>query len=103
MLARTLGMTLADLRRRMSVREFRLWSALYDSDPWGPERIDLMLARVAAVVANCHSKKGFTEADFMPEFGGPVFIEADDDLDERLRTQAIKANALMGGTVQQRT
>lgn len=95
-MARTLGLTLADLRRRMTVREFRLWSAFYDLDPWGPERIDLMLARVAAVVANCHSKGGFTEADFLPQFGAPEYVERSD---EELKALAMKANAMMGGEV----
>lgn len=92
----------------MSKREYRLWSAFYDIEPWGPDRIDLMLARVCAVVANCHSKGGFSESDFLPEFGRDVggageFIEPSDELDDRLRTQAIKATALMGGTIQKAT
>jgi hypothetical protein len=91
----------------MSLREYRLWAAFYDLDPWGPERIDLMLARVCAVLANCHSTKGgYSEADFLPQFGDgsrdAEFIEPSDELDERLRMMALKTNALMGGTISKR-
>lgn len=94
MLARTLGCTVEELRGRMTVREFRQHQALYALDPWGPERIDLMLARVAAVVANCHTKGGFTEHDFLPKFRAAEDAERTDD---DLRYTMMKWTALMGG------
>lgn len=87
-------MTLEELRRRMTAREFRQWQALYAIDPWGPERIDLMLARVAAVIANCHTKGGFSEHDFLPKFRATEDAERTDD---DIRYAVMKWNALMGG------
>lgn len=49
-------MTLAELGRRMSVAEFRLWRAEYAREPWGEMRADLRAGTVAATVANYAGK-----------------------------------------------
>lgn len=79
----------------MTMRECRLWSALYDIDPWGPERMELMLAQMCAVIANAHAPKGnFKVGDFLPRFEPEQHVER---TDEELKDLAIKANAIMGG------
>lgn len=90
-------MTLEDLRRRMTLREFCLWSALYDRDPWGPERIEWMLGQLTAVLATCHSTTGtFKPADFIPEYGPVEFVER---TDEELKNIALKVNFMLGGRI----
>lgn len=92
-------MTLEELRARMTAREFRLWQALYAADPWGPERTDLMLGRVAAVIANCLTKGSFTEDDFVLKFnpGRPARAAHAERTDEELKELVMRANANMGG------
>jgi hypothetical protein len=97
-LAPLLGMTVEELRHRMTWREYRLWMARYKSNPWGPERSDLMLAQIAAVIANCHSSgTRFTLQQFLPKFGTRSTKRRKTDAD--LKRLAIKANAMLGGTV----
>lgn len=80
----------------MTVRELRLWAALYDSDPWGQERADLRAGTVAATVANClTTKSSFKASDFMPHFGPRE--EPKPKTHEELKDIVIRMNALMGG------
>lgn len=68
-LAAHLGMTLEELRQRMTAREYRLWIKLYDIDPWGSYRDDFRAGIIAATIANVHSHQHtFSATDFIPQF-----------------------------------
>lgn len=69
-LALALGCTVDEAQERLTWREFRDWCAFYAVDPWGPERNDLAIAQLCALVANAVGGKRFKTADFVPQFGG---------------------------------
>lgn len=72
LLSRTLGRTLGELGRTMSLAEFLLWVREYNRDPWGEERADMRSGIVASTIANVNRGKhtsAFRVADFMPKFG----------------------------------
>lgn len=62
--------TVAEAKRRCTMREFVQWQAYYRLEPFGEERADLRNAIVACVIANAHRGKGrsFRVRDFMPTF-----------------------------------
>lgn len=72
MLAGVGGRTVAEAKRRLTIREFRRWQAFAAVEPFGEERADLRMAIGACVNANIHrakNQKAFKPGDFMPRFG----------------------------------
>lgn len=67
-LARTLGMTVGELGRRMSSSELVEWEASYDLEPWGDARRDLMDAVLTSLVARIGGSKKAQASDFLPKF-----------------------------------
>jgi hypothetical protein len=70
-LALSLGMTLSEVRERISAAELSAWFAYYRLEPWGEERADLRSAIVASNVANSNRDprkrpEPYAPADFMP-------------------------------------
>ena len=64
----TLGMTVADLERRMGASELDEWVKFYGMEPFGPQRDNIHAGLVAATIANAYRKKGsraITFEDFM--------------------------------------
>lgn len=51
-LAALWGCPVAEAQRRIDSREFAEWLAFWRIDPWGPQRADLRIATLAALVAN---------------------------------------------------
>lgn len=49
----------------MSSEELTYWMAFDSISPFGAERDNYHAGVVASTVANCHSKKSFSPADFM--------------------------------------
>lgn len=67
-LALGLGMTISELRLRMTSRELTDWRAYYHLEPFGEERADLRSGIVASTIANVNRGKDvkpFSPADFM--------------------------------------
>ncbi len=88
-------MTVAELRQRMSLREFNQWYELYHSDPFGELREDMRAAHLAWIIVSCHSTKhSLTPNDFMLKFE-----KRREMTDEEIEYQCRKANALLGGKV----
>jgi hypothetical protein len=54
-----LGCTLSELGRRMSAKEFNVWQAEYEIEPWGEERSDLRAGSIvqAALMPHCKNVK----------------------------------------------
>lgn len=68
-LALQIGCTVAELNARISSSELTRWMAFYEMDPWGSWRDNFHFARLCALYANSHSRKGddFKVQDFMYE------------------------------------
>lgn len=62
-------MSLRRAQQEIDSREFAEWVALYTLEPFGPERLDLAAARIAATVAAGASGKSQRLQDHMPDFG----------------------------------
>ena len=58
------GCTLREARQRCDAREFVLWQALWNIEPWGEERADYRSAIIAHTVALCNGGKGLKLDDF---------------------------------------
>ncbi len=54
--------------QEMSARQFDDWQALYVREPWGDERGDMRMARLACAMLQPHTKKRLREADFRFRF-----------------------------------
>lgn len=61
MLARSLGMTVAQLSREMSATEENYWIAEYRARPWGELSNEVHLAQIAQILFNTNAKKGKTK------------------------------------------
>jgi hypothetical protein len=62
------GVTVDELMDRLSFREFTDWQAFASSEPFLPQRVDLMGALVASTIANVNRGKGrraYSITDFM--------------------------------------
>lgn len=64
-LARTIGCTVRELKRRMDIVEFRTWFAAYQLMPWGDDW--LQTGVLAAAVAGPWTKKRLKPDDFIPK------------------------------------
>jgi|TARA_Y100000034_G_scaffold28640_2_gene34441 hypothetical protein len=74
-LALALGMTVAELGRRMSSRELAEWRAFDALEPLGEPRADYRAGVIAATIANVHRGKrtrAFEPKDFMPYMEKPA-------------------------------
>jgi hypothetical protein len=61
-------MTVAELNRRMSSREFGEWMEFYKSEPFGPVRDNLHSGQITAMLYNVNRRKGaraMSAADFL--------------------------------------
>lgn len=90
-------MTVAELGRRMSSREFSAWMEYAEIEPFGSPRDDLRAGEVAAVVANVYRNpkvraEPFTPGDFFPELAPPKPALTEADLRAKLLGWAAKAN-----------
>lgn len=71
-LALRLGRTLEELTLTMSAREFGLWLALYNRDPWDETRGDYQAGLVCSTLANWSGRmlregaKPLSPLEFMP-------------------------------------
>lgn len=70
MIALSMGLTRSELLDRLDVREYTELMALYESNPWGPDRDDM---RTAQLCLQMHRTgfRGFRDpklADFIPRF-----------------------------------
>jgi hypothetical protein len=69
-----LGRSVRECQDTIDSREFSEWMAFYQLEPFGPERLDVGSAIVAATIANVHrgrAARAFKPGDFLPEFGPP--------------------------------
>lgn len=73
-LALRMGMTLAELGRRMSSAELSKWIAFDSIEPIDSDkRSELSAGIVASTLANCHIRRGvqpLRPVDFMPDWDG---------------------------------
>ena len=53
---------MAELEATLSAAELREWAAFYSIDPWGEQRADLRMARIAWAVLQVNSKQPIDEA-----------------------------------------
>jgi hypothetical protein len=63
-----LGSTVGELEQRLSLREYWEWQEFFRLEPPIGERVDLMGALVASILANIHRKQGASQIeidDFM--------------------------------------
>jgi hypothetical protein len=58
-------MTVAELSATMSAREFDQWKEYYQLEPFGQERDNWHMAKLATLYMQAHSKKKVTTDDFM--------------------------------------
>ena len=63
---------MAEMKSRMSAREYNGWMAQYEISPFGPEAEEMRLARLMALLANINRDKNerkdpFTADDFILE------------------------------------
>ena len=81
------------MQERISSRDFAEWMAFYRLEPFGDERDDLRMARLATVISNTiysvwTGKDGpFTEADMMLQFDQ---IQDDDVPDPELVAKKVR-------------
>ncbi len=63
-------MTVREAQERIDAREYALWRAYYETEPFGEERADLRSAIIAVTVANAFRTRGRASkiGDFMPDF-----------------------------------
>jgi hypothetical protein len=64
-LALTLGMTVAELEAKMSVKELDEWAQYYALEPFGEERADYRNALNCLVAAKCNGNKNAKLDDFL--------------------------------------
>ena len=69
-LASHLKMTVREAQDRIDAREYALWRAYYEIEPFGEERADLRAAIIAMTIANVFRGRGrsYKAEDFMPDF-----------------------------------
>jgi hypothetical protein len=60
-----LGCTVAELETTMSAAEYREWIAFYSIDPWGDQRADMRMARLAKTLLLPHTKSEIDPNDFL--------------------------------------
>lgn len=70
-LAAHLGMTVGQVMRTMSVREYSAWRLEYSLRPFGERRADIRSAQICCLLANIHRdttkrKEPYAVSDFMP-------------------------------------
>jgi len=99
LLARTLGcVSRAELYDRLTAEELQEWEALYQIDPWGPERADLRIGILCALLDACHRTKGQPDRpiDYMPYVRALRDNEPTEQSDEAMRTIADQLAAAWG-------
>lgn len=82
-LALALGMTVGELERRLTAREFAEWIEFYRVHPFVTERVDLMGGIVASTIANVNRGKGsrpLKPSDFMPTYDDRPQQMTDDEM-----------------------
>ena len=70
-----MGRSLRETQAAVSAREFTLWAAFYQTEPWGEERADLRAGIIAHTVYAMNRGKGsaaMSPAEFMPQFDRPA-------------------------------
>lgn len=77
-----MGIPIAELQARVSSREFAEYWALYQLDPWGPERDDLRAGIVASTVANVNRDRRKRPRPYTPQEFMPKLVEATADAEE---------------------
>lgn len=63
-------MTVGQMLRSMTLREFAMWRVEYAARPWGERRADMRSAQICALLAEIHRDRDkhpepYTLADFM--------------------------------------
>jgi len=56
-IARTLGLSVAEAQQRIDSREFTLWRAAYEIEPWGEERADIRTAILLRTLVSAQGGK----------------------------------------------
>ncbi len=90
-------MTVRELGRRMDSAELTEWRALYEMEPWGDERRDLMDAQAMSLLAAAHGVKDVKLRDFLLQFD-IVEIEPEPEADE-VQRKAMRLCVAMGGSI----
>lgn len=94
-LALGLGMTLAELERRMSAAEMALWRELWIAEPWGEDRADARMGMICSTLCGCHGVRA-VPGDFVmdrQERYRPEQSEAE------MERALIAATVAMGGII----
>lgn len=76
-------MTVAELSRRMSGREFLDWQTYYVIEPFGQWRDDYHAGMISSIVANVNRKAGskpYSPEDFMLKIKTPETMKAKESL-----------------------
>ena len=62
-----------ELEDRLGADELLEWMAFFELEPWGEERLEIMLAQICSLLANQWRGKGQRAArpqEFLPDYGG---------------------------------
>lgn len=67
------GRSLEEVQDTISCREFALWRAYQEIEPWGERRADFRMAILASLIVNVNrdpkKSRAAKPSDFMPKFG----------------------------------
>ena len=59
-------MSVREAQEKINAEEFKSWQCYFNISPFGPERLDFMIAQLTAVLVQCNTTKGnYKAADFM--------------------------------------
>jgi len=98
-LALQLGFTGREkLYAAMTTEELQEAEALYQIDPWGPERVDLSIGILCSLLDACHRTKGQPDRpiDYMPYVRALQNREPTEQSDEAMRVIADQLAAAWG-------
>lgn len=99
LLARTLGLvSRRELYEELTAEELQEWEALYQIDPWGPERADLSIGILCSLLDACNRTKGQPDRpiDYMPYVRALQNNEPTQQSDEAMRKIAEQLAAAWG-------
>jgi hypothetical protein len=91
LLARTLGMTVAEAMERIDSAEFTSWMAEYEISPWGEMRSDIQSANIARFAVMAQSGREVSQWAFMPQLAFPTDTQ-EQSPDEMRSTMAMMAH-----------
>lgn len=78
---------------QMPLRIFREWHAYYQYDPFGGERMDVLIANFMAWVGNLRAGKNRYKAkNFVPQWG-----PKDEPTPDQMFQKVVMANRMLGG------